>query len=85
MTSFHKNVKGEDSLIFSVTEEEIFNLNSTFKQAIVYDDYFLIFGNSELRIKTGDAKCFSNIGISTGYFDTKGRSVNTLLGEGSQR
>lgn len=85
LTPFYKNVKGEDSLIFSVTNEEIFNLNSDFKQAIVYDDYFLIFGNSELRIKTGELKCFSNLGIAAGYYQTKGRSVNTLLGEGILR
>ena len=46
LSPFCKNAKGEDSFLFSVSAEEVFYLKPNFKQAIVYDDFFLIFGNS---------------------------------------
>ena len=51
---------------------------------MVYDKYFLIMGNSEIRIKTGESKLFSNFGINSSYFNSKGDTVNILLNEGKK-
>lgn len=54
-------------------------------KGVTYDEYFLIFGNSELRIKSGDLQIFSNFGVNNSYFDTRGLTVDTLLGHGKDR
>ena len=46
---------------------------------MVYDPYFLIFGNAELRIKTGEKTVFSNFGIMNSYFNSRGKKVQDLL------
>ena len=50
---------------------------------MIYDKFFLIFGNSQIRIKTGEKekKLFSNFGISASYFNSKGDKVNALFCE----
>lgn len=55
------------------------------KKAISYDDYFIIFGNSELRIKSLEFTIFSNFGISNGYFDNRGEKVQSILGADKER
>lgn len=51
------------------------------KQALVtYDDYFLIFGTSELRIKSQELKLFSNFGLQTSLFEARGAKVQEYLG-----
>jgi hypothetical protein len=50
---FIPQTRGTNGLIISVTNEVVFNLKSNSKQATIYDEFFLIFGNSELRFKTG--------------------------------
>ncbi len=37
-----------------------------------YDDYYIGFGNSELRIRSMELSLFSNFGISSGTFDSLG-------------
>ena len=54
-------------------------------KAIVYDDFYLIFGNSELRLKSLEKKIFSNFGINNGYYNNRGEKVNVLLGSGELR
>lgn len=36
---------------------------------LTYDDYFFIFGNSELRLKSQEKKFFSNFGVSNSTFE----------------
>jgi hypothetical protein len=36
---------------------------------MTYDPYYVIFGNAEMRIRTGEKKVFSNFGIQNSYFD----------------
>ena len=45
-----------------------------------YDEYFLIFGNSELRIKSGDLELFSNFGISNGTFESGTTTLTQFMG-----
>ena len=51
---------------------------------MVYDRYFLIYGNSEIRIKSGEKKLFSNFGINNSYFWSQGENVNMLFGQGKK-
>jgi hypothetical protein len=49
--SFAPQKKSEGKgLIISLTNKEVFNLQENNRKAILYDDYYLIFGNSEIRI-----------------------------------
>ena len=50
------------------------------KRAISYDDFFVIFGNSEIRIKSQEKKVFSNVGVSNSYYRHNGDGVNVRLG-----
>ena len=50
------------------------------KRPVTYDDFFIIFGNSELRIKSLENKVFSNFGINNGYFNNRGHKVDYFLG-----
>ena len=54
-------------------------------RAITYDDYYLIFGNSELRVKTLEWRVFSNFGIMNSFYDCRGHRVDALLGEAKER
>ena len=68
----------------ALTIKEVFTLLEANKRAISYDDFFIIFGNSEVRLKTGEKKMFSNFGINNGYFNTRGIPVSALLGGAKQ-
>jgi hypothetical protein len=70
-------------MILSLWGRKVFEVGD--KRAISYDDYFLIFGNSELRVKTGEFRLFSNFGIANGYYKNRGEKVNSLLGEDKER
>lgn len=65
-------------LLLSLSNQKYFVIKD--KRAITYDDFFMIFGNSELRLKTQEFKLFSNFGIPSGYFDSKGEKVHAILG-----
>jgi hypothetical protein len=52
---------------------------------MVYDPYFLIFGNAELRIKTGEKTVFSNFGIMNSYYNSRGKKVQDLICEEGTR
>ena len=52
---------------------------------MTYDTFFLIIGNSEIRLKQGEEKVFCNFGINNGHYNAKGSSVDDLLGEGKDR
>ena len=44
-------------------------------KAITYDEYYIIFGNSEIRIKSLETKVMSNFGLRNGYYDSQGNGV----------
>ena len=69
-----------------MTERKTFGPNKKNKsyKAITYDEFYLIFGNSELRLKTFEDKVFSNFAILNNFFETNGENVNVLLGEGDK-
>jgi hypothetical protein len=55
----------------AVSEQKVFYLRRDSKNAIAYDTFFLIFGNSELRLKHGELKVFSNFAVNKGWFDPR--------------
>jgi hypothetical protein len=50
---------------------------------VSYDDFFLIFGNSEIRIKTQETKIFSNFGTNSGAFSSHAKKAADFLGGSS--
>ncbi len=55
------------------------------KRSISYDEYYAIFGNSEIRIKSQEETIFSNFGIANSYYNSNGFRVDILLGENTER
>ena len=51
---------------------KFFELKVRNKKAITYDEFYIIFGNSELRIKSQENKLFSNFGLTSSFYDSKG-------------
>lgn len=45
-----------------------------------FDDFYFIFGNSEMRIKPNEMKLFSNFGVNTSTFDNMGLPRKDFLG-----
>lgn len=84
----------EEGLIISLNNFKFYTLNNLQNnprrdpndtriiRGMVYDKYFFIIGNAEIRIRNGEDKVFSNFGISNAFFDNKREKVDALLGEG---
>lgn len=72
----------EGGLILSLTEKRAFKAIPN-KRSVTYDAFFLIFGNSELRLRQGELSLFSNFGINNGYYNSEGEKHMVLLGEGA--
>jgi hypothetical protein len=49
---------------------------------IIYDDFYIIFLNGEIRLKYNGKLIHSNLGMFGGHFDNKNQSVDFLLVEG---
>lgn len=78
---YPKMVSKYEGLIISLTNRKAFSTLVKNEKAIVYDEFFIIFGNSELRIKGNEKKVFSNFGVNNAFYDAKGEKVDILLGE----
>lgn len=52
------------------------------RKAITYDDFYLIVGNSEFRLRHAEQKLFSNFGIAASFINNNGKTVDHLFGEG---
>ena len=68
----------------SLTNRKVFLL-APGRKAVSYDKNFLVVGNSEIVIKQGEKKVFSNFGNPSGFFKPNGADVSDFLGEGKQR
>jgi hypothetical protein len=51
------------------------------KRSVTYDAYYVIFGNAEFRLKSGELNFFSNLGIVNSYFDSQKHRHETMTGE----
>jgi hypothetical protein len=69
-------------VLFSVTNRLTFKMKKDPKMPVVsYDDFFFIFGNSEIRLKTQEKKLFSNFAVAASTFDNLSEQKATFLGE----
>lgn len=89
----YQEPESTEAFIFSFNSEQLgegitcFELSRKKEKAksVVYDDYFLIVGNSEIRWKSGEKIVYSNFAISNGFYETKGTNVWALLKAGEVR
>lgn len=69
--------KPGSGFIFSCNIKKFYTVKNDARLPVVsYDDYFCLFGNAEIRLKTQEAKVFSNAGIAASTFDL-GRDTRT--------
>lgn len=55
--------------LFSLTHAKTFAMKKDPRMPVLgYDDFFFVFGNSEIRIKTQEKKMFSNFGVAAATF-----------------
>ncbi len=78
----------EGGLLISVTNNSSYNLvnkkpnDKKIYRGMTYDQYFINFGNSELRLKIGSQEVVSNFNVNNSYFNARGENVNAFLREG---
>ena len=75
-----KTQSSKDGMLINITSKKVYYLNIANKKAITYDEFYLIFGNSEIRIKAQENKIFSNFGINSSYYNAKGDKRVDYLG-----
>ncbi len=74
------NTENKQGLIFGIKNRKIFtlksgqNLNNLRKapRPIIYDEFFIMWGNSDIRIKYGTTELFSSYGISMSFYEEIG-------------
>ena len=77
-----KSTARGEAMILSLTNQKVFYLFDADKKPISYDEYYLIFGNSQIRLRSQQKKIFSNFGVNNSSFNNKGLTVDILLGAG---
>lgn len=55
--------------------------NSRVVRAVVWDQFYAIFGNAELRVKSGEDFIFSNFGIMNSYYKHNNKKLIDFAGE----
>ena len=90
-------VMDQEALILSLDKRRVIRLNNARNypnvprdprearviRSLTYDPYYLIFGNAELRVRAGEEKVFSNLGINNSYFNSEGWRAKDLLNDSS--
>ena len=74
---------GNVGVLLNTSNKEFFEyVAKENSKAFTYDPRYIIFGNSELKIKTNDKKkiVFSNFGITNSFYETKSKKVVDFLG-----
>ena len=79
-----KEPSKKDAFLFSLSENETYPCKKP-EKAISYDKYFLIFGNSELRITPENQQIFSNFATLNSFYDKKDKTISDFLKEGDTR
>lgn len=52
---------------------------------MVYDQFYIIFGNAEIRIRTGEDLIFSNFGIANCHYNRRDRKIQNFLNDHDNR
>lgn len=90
-------IMDQEALILSLDRQRVIRLNNARNfpnqprdpretrviRSVTYDPYYLIFGNAELRVRAGEEKVFSNLGINNSYFNSEGWRAKDLLNDSS--
>jgi hypothetical protein len=69
----------DSGLLISLTKNQSYPSIKN-KRAITYDEFYLTFGNDQIRILTNDKYLYSNFGISNGFYENKGDSLQDFIG-----
>lgn len=70
--------RGKKGIIFALSAERHF-ITKAEECPVVYNSYFVTFGNNELKIRILDDKVSSTFGTKYGYYETEGHSSPTVL------
>lgn len=82
-TAFKPNsLTNQPGLLISFHNQLVFKNT---KKAIIYDENEVIFGNYDLKIRSGESKITSNFASLGSFYDNQGYGVHALLGEGKNR
>ena len=65
--------------LISISNRKLFPCGKG-KKSVAYDDYYIIFGKAEIRMKFLQKKVFSNFGIGCCSYEYKDHKVDILLG-----
>jgi hypothetical protein len=84
LEKYYRESSNNTSFIFTFSKKDkitFYPISYSKDQAksLTYDEYFLIVGNSEIRLRFGQMVVYSNYGISNAYYETRGDTVDTLL------
>jgi len=91
----NKEVLDDEALLISMNNREKYVLNNLRNnpnkdprdikviKGMIYDKFFMIFGNAELRIKTGENKLFSNFAKNGAFFDNRKHKLDQFLCDGT--
>jgi hypothetical protein len=72
--------------LFSLTNKRYFYLKNEPKaKVLTYDQYYIIFGNSEIRMKNDKNECYTNFATGNAYFESENMKQDILLNEGAAR
>jgi len=71
-------------MIISMTNRKSYYCSNR-QKAVNYDQFYLIFGNSEIRVKADECKLYSNFGTNNVAYNAEGDRVGDLLGEGRSK
>jgi hypothetical protein len=83
---FIPKAKSEKSgLLFSLTNQKCFELSKPNRKAITYDEFNIIFGNSEIVIQSLKDEVYSNFGIKNGFYNCGDYTVDLMLGAGDSK
>jgi hypothetical protein len=55
------------------------------RKAITYDEFNIIFGNSEIAIQSLKDEVYSNFGIKNGFYNCGDYKVDVMLGAGDAK
>jgi hypothetical protein len=82
--SYAKKEAGRRGLLLSLSNQKAFQLQKG-KQALTFDESFLIFGNTDLRLDPKDMSVVSSLGSVRGYYSSPEGSYRELLGTKEER
>ena len=76
------NQEIKKSFLFNLNEPRFYSLNEQEKsRPFMYDNFFLVVGNSEIRVEHNKRLLYSNFGARMSFFETGGDKIEDFLGQ----